>query len=147
MIKLTNLKITASKGENALWDTVISQTGAKEITDRQILRKSVDAHKKSDVNLVYTVCFSAKNEKDILKKSKLALAVFGVFSGIIFSLLMDGWTVLWAEGTFSASRYLAFVVSALPVTAIYAVSNVLFLLVLAVPIGGKLDRVIKKYGI
>ena len=82
-----------------------------------------------------------------LKKSKLALAVFGVFSGIIFSLLMDGWTVLWAEGTFSASRYLAFVVSALPVTAIYAVSNVLFLLVLAVPIGGKLDRVIKKYGI
>lgn len=56
---------------------------------------------------------------------------------------MDGWTVLWAEGTFSASRYLAFVVSALPVTAIYAVSNVLFLLVLAVPIGGKLDRVIK----
>ncbi len=82
-----------------------------------------------------------------LKKSKLALAVFGVFSGIIFSLLMDGWTVIWAEGTFSASRYLAFVVSALPVTAIYAVSNVLFLLVLAVPIGGKLDRVIKKYGI
>ena len=82
-----------------------------------------------------------------LKKSKLALAVFGVFSGIIFSLLMDGWTVLWAEGTFSASRYLAFVVSALPVTAIYAVSNVLFLLVLAEPIGGKLDRVIKKYGI
>lgn len=82
-----------------------------------------------------------------LKKSKLALAVFGVFSGIIFSLLMDGWTVLWADGTFSASKYLAFVVSALPVTAIYAVSNVLFLLVLAVPIGGKLDRVIKKYGI
>lgn len=82
-----------------------------------------------------------------LKKSKLALAVFGVFSGIIFSLLMDGWMVLWAEGTFSASRYLAFVASALPVTAIYAVSNVLFLLVLAVPIGGKLDRVIKKYGI
>lgn len=82
-----------------------------------------------------------------LKKSKLALAVFGVFSGIIFSLLMDGWTVLWAEGTFSVSRYLAFVVSALPVTAIYAVSNVLFLLVLAAPIGGKLDRIIKKYGI
>lgn len=72
MIKLTNLKITASKGENALWDTVISQTGAKEITDRQILRKSVDARKKSDVNLVYTVCFSAKNEKEILKKCKLA---------------------------------------------------------------------------
>ena len=72
MIKLTNLKITASKGENALWDTVISQTGAKEITDRQILRKSVDARKKSDVNLVYTVCFSAKNEKEILKKCKHA---------------------------------------------------------------------------
>ncbi len=82
-----------------------------------------------------------------LKKSRLALAVFGIFSGIVFSLLMDGWTVLWAEGTFSASRYLAFVISALPVTAIYAASNVLFLLILAVPMGEKLDRVIKKYGI
>lgn len=82
-----------------------------------------------------------------LKKSKLALAVFGIFSGVMFSLLMDGWTVIWEEGTFSASRYFAFVVSALPVTAIYAASNVLFLLILAVPIGGKLDRVIKKYGI
>lgn len=82
-----------------------------------------------------------------LKKSRLALAVFGIFSGIVFSLLMDGWTVLWAEGTFSASRYLAFVISALPVTAIYAASNVLFLLILAAPMGEKLDRVIKKYGI
>ncbi|CDE20238.1 putative uncharacterized protein [Eubacterium sp. CAG:841] len=81
------------------------------------------------------------------EKSRLALALYGVFSGVIFSLLMDGFSVLWAEGTFSLSRYGAFVVAALPVTAIYAVSNVIFLLALSVSMGEKLERITKKYGI
>ena len=91
--------------------------------------------------------FLAATASPILKKSKLALALYGVFSGVIFSLLMDGFSVLWAEGTFSLSRYGAFVVAALPVTAIYAVSNVIFLLALSVSMGEKLERITKKYGI
>lgn len=80
-----------------------------------------------------------------LKKSRLALAVFGAFSGIFYSLIMDIWTVVWWE-EFSISRYLAVVLSSSVVTLIYAVSNVIFLLLLARPIGSKLGRAIKKFG-
>lgn len=91
--------------------------------------------------------FLAATASPLLKKSKLALAIYGVFSGILFSLLMDGFSALWAEGKFSLSRYGAFVVAALPVTAVYAVSNVIFLLALSALMGEKLERITKKYGI
>lgn len=91
--------------------------------------------------------FLAATASPLLKKSKLALAIYGVFSGILFSLLMDGFSTLWAEGKFSLSRYGAFIVAALPVTAVYAVSNVIFLLALSVSMGEKLERITKKYGI
>lgn len=91
--------------------------------------------------------FLAATASPLLKKSKLALAIYGVFSGILFSLLMDGFSTLWAEGTFSLSRYGAFIVAALPVTAVYAVSNVIFLLALSALMGEKLERITKKYGI
>ncbi len=91
--------------------------------------------------------FLAATTSPLLKKSKLALAIYGVFSGILFSLLMDGFSALWAEGTFSLSRYGAFIVAALPVTAVYAVSNVIFLLALSALMGEKLERIARKYGI
>ena len=91
--------------------------------------------------------FLAATASPLLKKSKLALAIYGVFSGIVFSLLMDGFSALWAEGKFSLSRYGAFIVAALPVTAVYAVSNVIFLLALSALMGEKLERITKKYGI
>lgn len=82
-----------------------------------------------------------------LKKSKTTLCIFGVGAGVMFSLLMDIWTVLWADGVFNLSRYSAAVISALPVTAEYAISNVIFLLIMAKPIGEKLERIKKKYGL
>lgn len=91
--------------------------------------------------------FLAATASPILKKSKLALAIYGVFSGILYSLLMDGFSALWAEGTFSLSRYGAFIVAALPVTAVYAVSNVIFLLAMSALMGEKLERITRKYGI
>lgn len=81
-----------------------------------------------------------------LKKSRVLLLLYGMLSGVLYSFLMDIWTVLW-WGEFSLSRYIAAIATALPVTAVYAVSNVVFLLVLARPIGGKLERIIFKYGI
>lgn len=80
----------------------------------------------------------------ILKKSKIPMLLYGALAGLLFSLIMDIWTVLW-DGTFTISRYLAAVLAAAPVTAVYMVSNVIFLFLLADPIGRKLDRVIKKY--
>lgn len=82
-----------------------------------------------------------------LRKNKVLLCVFGALAGILYSLTMDIWTTLWADGSFNVPRYIAAVISALPVTAEYAVSNIIFLLILAKPIGDKLERIKRKYGL
>lgn len=82
----------------------------------------------------------------LLKKNKVSLAVGGVLAGIVYSMFMDIWTALWWENSFSISRYITAVITAVPVTVVYAVSNVIFLLILTEPIGRKLERVKKKYG-
>lgn len=81
------------------------------------------------------------------RKNKILLCLLGAFAGVFYSLTMDIWTTLWVDGTFLVSRYLALVVSALPVTIEYAVSNVIFLWILNKPIGEKLERIKKKYGL
>ena len=82
-----------------------------------------------------------------LRKSRVLLLVYGLFAGVAFSLLMDVWTVLWYSGGLSWAAYLAAIVSAAPYTALYAVSNVIFLLLCAKPFGEKLERIRTKYGI
>ncbi len=78
---------------------------------------------------------------------KIPLIIYGFFSGILYSVIMDIWTVLSYDGEFSWKRYLAAAGTAIPFTATYAVSNIFFLLVLAKPIGEKLSRIKIKYGI
>lgn len=80
-------------------------------------------------------------------KSRAALALYGVFAGAAFSLMMDVWTVLAFDGSFSLSRYFAAVAASLPFLLTYAVSNVIFLLLLERPIVRKLERVKVKYGL
>ncbi len=82
-----------------------------------------------------------------LKRRKVWMIVYGILAGVLFSLVMDVWTTLWADGTFNLRRYLAACVSALPFTVAYAVSNVVFLLLLTAPIGEKLERIKRKYGL
>ena len=78
---------------------------------------------------------------------KKALSIFGALGGVLFSMLMDIWTTLSIDGEFLLSRYLVNVVSSLSFMAIYAVSNVVFLLLLAHPFIDKLERIKTKYGI
>ena len=82
-----------------------------------------------------------------LKKHRLALLLYGVLSGVFFSFVMDIWTVLWYSGGFDLSLYLAALVSAIPHTVLYAVSNFFFLFFLFKPMGEKLERVKLKYGV
>lgn len=82
-----------------------------------------------------------------LKRSRLLLVLFGLIAGGAYSLMMDVWTVFSLDGYFSLARYLAVVATALPYMAVYSVSNVVFLLALAKPIGSKLERVKLKYGL
>ena len=83
----------------------------------------------------------------LLRRSRIALCIGGGIGGVLYSFLMDIWTVLWADGYFNLPRYFAAIASAVPVTAVYVVSNILFLLVLAKPIGKLLARMKTKYAL
>lgn len=81
------------------------------------------------------------------KPNRILLSIVGAFGGVLFSLLMDIWTTLSLDGEFLLSRYLVNVASSLSFMAIYAVSNIVFLVVLAHPFLEKLNRIKTKYGI
>lgn len=82
-----------------------------------------------------------------LKQKKIFLCAFGALFGVLYSLLMDVYSLLWTYSVFDINRYFAFVVTAFPTTVTYAVSNVIFLMILAKPIGKKIERITTKYGI
>lgn len=81
-----------------------------------------------------------------LKRSRVLLSLYGIFAGVAYSFIMDVWTVLWYNGGFNPALYVAALGTALPYTIAYAVSNVIFLNLLARPFGEKLERVRIKYG-
>ncbi len=82
-----------------------------------------------------------------LKQSRVLLALYGVLAGVFYSLLMDLWSVLWLNGTFSPGLYAAALATSLPFTLIYAATNTVLLLLLSKPFCKKLDRIKLKYGL
>ena len=82
-----------------------------------------------------------------MKGRRVLLEVYGVFAGVLYSLVMDVWTVMWFDSGFSGATYLGAIISALPHTALYAVSNAVFLWLIAKPFGDKLERVKLKYDV
>lgn len=82
-----------------------------------------------------------------LKKNRWLLCLFGAACGVIYSLIMDIWTVLWYEQGLDSSLYLGAIMTALPHTVLYAVSNFLFLYLFAKPFGEKMTRIKLKYGV
>ena len=82
-----------------------------------------------------------------LQKSRVLLLFCGLLAGVAFSCVMDVWTVLWYNGSFSLSLYLTALATAMPHTVLYAASNVLFLWALARPFGEKFTRIKRKYGV
>ncbi|MBQ4575487.1 MAG: ECF transporter S component [Clostridia bacterium] len=82
-----------------------------------------------------------------LRKSRIFLLIAGALAGGLYSMIMDIWTIMWYNGSMDLSLYAAAMVTALPHTIIYVLSNVIFLFILAGPIGEKLSRVKIKYGV
>ena len=82
-----------------------------------------------------------------LKTNKAMLYIYGALSGIVFSLLMDLWSVIWQDGIFNLLRYISLLASSTIFCVIYAISNVVFLFILTKPIGSKIERIKEKYGI
>ncbi len=82
-----------------------------------------------------------------LIKHKYLLMIFGVLSGILYSFIMDIWTVMWVSDEFSFSLYISAILTALPHTIMYSISNFLFLFLCGDSFGKKLQRVKLLYGI
>ena len=82
-----------------------------------------------------------------LRRSRVLLALYGILAGIAYSFFMDIWTVLWYNNGFDVDLYLTAISTAVPMTLVYAASNVIFLVFLAGPIGKKLERIKTVYGI
>lgn len=79
--------------------------------------------------------------------NRFYLSLYGVFAGVVFSLMMDIWTTISLDGTFQWNRYIALVGLSTPFMFLYALSNVVFLLLTIGPIGNTLTRLKKKYKI
>ncbi len=82
-----------------------------------------------------------------LKANKIFLLIFGVISGIIFSIIMDVWMALSYSDTLNFQFFISSFITAIPHTVLYCVSNFLFLLILSKPFGEKLERIKVKYGV
>ena len=82
-----------------------------------------------------------------LRRSRVLLLLYGAVSGIVYSLVMDVWTVLWYGGGFELSLYRAALITAIPHTLAYILGNCIFLYLLAKPFGEKLTRIKIKYGV
>ncbi len=79
--------------------------------------------------------------------SRLRLCAYTFAAGAAYSVIMDVFTVIWANNAFIFKEYIAALITALPFTAIYCISNVIFTYLLAKPFSEKLGRIKVKYGI
>lgn len=82
-----------------------------------------------------------------IMQNEIILSIYAILSGIAFSMIMDIWVVMSIDKGFNLNRYLAVISTSLPMMVSYAISNVIFLLLLSNPIGKKLSRIKIKYGI
>mgnify|MGYP007069834448 CR=1 FL=1 len=82
-----------------------------------------------------------------LINNKTFLISYSLLCGVAYSLILDVWTVLWLGGGNLLEKYLATAVTAIPFTLVYAISNVIYILILNKPFGEKLLRMKVKYGI
>ena len=82
-----------------------------------------------------------------LEGHKIRLCIYTLTAGVAYSLIMDIFTVIWEMNGFTVSAYRAVIITALPFTATYALSNVLFTLLLEKPFREKLGRIKVKYEI
>ena len=82
------------------------------------------------------------------KKIKLwTVVVYSIFSGVLFSVVMDIWTVIAIDNTFNFVRYGEVLLASIPFIAIYIVSNIVFILILTKPFMKKLTRIKLKFDV
>ena len=80
-----------------------------------------------------------------LGKHKWKMYLFGAFSGVLYSFIMDVFSVIWQDRGFNLARFIAYAAGSAPFCAVYAFSNVVFLLILGPRMIRSIGRVVLKY--
>lgn len=83
----------------------------------------------------------------VLKKNLVILLIFGTLSAMLFSVLMDVYTVLSYDSVFTLKRFITAASLSLPFTVIYIVANLIFLLLFSNLFLKRLERILRKYQI
>ena len=67
MIKITNIKITADLSDDELFEKIYKKykINKNDVTERRIIKKSIDARNKADIFYNYSVELECKNENKI----------------------------------------------------------------------------------
>ena len=78
-------------------------------------------------------------------KKTWAMAIFSAICGLFFSITMEVWNVIFVDNYFNFARFYLTFGLALPSTAEYAISNVIFIVLLNKPFGSVLKRITTKY--
>lgn len=80
-------------------------------------------------------------------KNKLSICIFGGLSGYLYGLIVNLWTVLSYGSTITKEGVIATYTLSIPFDTIHAVSTVIFLYILAMPMKEKMERLKMKYGL
>lgn len=75
MIRISNIKYPIEFPEDNLIEFVVKKYKLNGISDFRIIKKSIDARKKSDIHFVYTIDAAAENEKSVLRRCRSASEV------------------------------------------------------------------------
>lgn len=87
--------------------------------------------------------------KPVYKRDQklIFMCIYGIFTGALYSMIMDVWSVLALEGIFNVTRYVVSLIASIPVMFIYILSNIVFINLLAPIMTKKMGRIKLKYGL
>ena len=79
--------------------------------------------------------------------SKLSICIFGGFCGYLYGLIVNLWTIFAYVNPIKIEGIVAAYISSFPFDTIHALSTIIFLYILAMPMKEKMERVKMKYGL
>ncbi|WP_300386366.1 ECF transporter S component [Clostridium sp.] len=80
-------------------------------------------------------------------ESKLSICIFGGVCGYLYGLIVNLWTILAYVNPLTKEGVIATYASSIPFDTIHAISTVIFLFILAMPMKEKMERLKLKYGL
>lgn len=75
MIRISNIKYPIELPEENLIEFIVRKYKVQGLSDFKIVKKSIDARKKSDISYIYTVDISSSNEKKLLRQCRSASVI------------------------------------------------------------------------